>query len=189
MSTHPDIVQKGDPILSDTAKEVSYKEIASPHIQEIIARMKTAMHSQADAVAIAAPQIGESVRIFVVSDKVFTREGAHPDETHDDMVCINPEITKLSSKTAWMEEGCLSVRWWYGEVKRATNVTIRAYDEHGRLFTRGAGGLLAQIFQHETDHLDGILFDEKARALREQEPGAEEPVPEDIEAPPHTLTS
>ena len=69
-----------------------------------------------------------------------------------------------------MPEGCLSVRWLYGEVKRSTNATILAYDEKGEKFTRGAGGLLAQIFQHETDHLDGILFTDKARNLEEMSP-------------------
>ena len=62
-----------------------------------------------------------------------------------------------------MHEGCLSVRPLWGEVNRSLNATVTAYDEHGTKFTRGAGGLLAHIFQHETDHLDGILFIDKAR--------------------------
>lgn len=79
------------------------------------------------------------------------------------MVFINPEITKLSRKKIWVPEGCLSVRWLYGETSRADKATIRAYDEHGKLFTRGGSGLMAQIFQHETDHLNGILFIDHAR--------------------------
>ena len=59
-------------------------------------------------------------------------------------------------------EGCLSVRWLYGKVKRHTNVTIKYYDHTGKLHVRGAGGLLAHIFQHEIDHLDGVLFIDKA---------------------------
>ena len=69
-----------------------------------------------------------------------------------------------------MPEGCLSVRWLYGEVKRSTNATIRAYDEDGKVFTRGGGGLLSQIFQHEIDHLDGIIFTDKAKNLVELKP-------------------
>ena len=69
-----------------------------------------------------------------------------------------------------MDEGCLSVRWWYGGVERAEKTTIHAYDESGARFTRGASGLLAQIFQHETDHLDGVLFTDKAKGLREELP-------------------
>ena len=67
-------------------------------------------------------------------------------------------------------EGCLSVRWLYGKVSRATRASVRAYDEHGEPFTRGASGLLAEIFQHEVDHLDGILFIDKARDIRDIPP-------------------
>ncbi len=72
-----------------------------------------------------------------------------------------------------MPEGCLSVRWLYGEVERSTNATIEAYDENSVKFTRGAGGLLAQIFQHETDHLDGILFIDKARNIMDLPPDSQ----------------
>ena len=64
-----------------------------------------------------------------------------------------------------MHEGCLSVRPLWGEVNRSINATITAYDENGVKITRGAGGLLAHIFQHETDHLDGVLFIDKARNI------------------------
>src|SRR3989344_1981681 len=69
------------------------------------------------------------------------------------------KVIKASGKREEVGEGCLSVPDHYGIVSRAKNCTIRAYDEHGKLFERGAGGLLAQIFQHECDHLDGMLFD------------------------------
>ena len=64
-----------------------------------------------------------------------------------------------------MDEGCLSVRGKYGHVVRATNITVEALDESGKLFRRGAGGLLAQAFQHEIDPLDGTLFIDKATEL------------------------
>ncbi|MCF7865021.1 MAG: peptide deformylase [Candidatus Pacebacteria bacterium] len=89
----------------------------------------------------------------------------------DDLVFINPVLTKESKEKKWMEgEGCLSVRWVYGKVRRSTKVTIRAYDQFGRAFERGAGGLLAHIFQHEVDHLNGILFIDKAKDLEEVDP-------------------
>lgn len=89
----------------------------------------------------------------------------------DDLVFINPKITNYSKEKKWMEgEGCLSVRWVYGKVQRSTKVTIRAYNEHGKVFERGAGGLLAHIFQHEVDHLNGILFIDKAKDLEEVDP-------------------
>jgi peptide deformylase len=152
------------------------KDISSAPIKKIIKDMIKALDEQDDGVAIAAPQIGVSLRIFVVSGKIFD-EGFSSDDyvrdpknTHPDAVFINPEIIKLSREKKFMPEGCLSVRWLYGEVRRATRATVRAYDEHGKKFERGAGGLLAQIFQHETDHLDGVLFIDKARDVQEMKP-------------------
>ena len=168
------IIQKENKILRETAKPVAVKEIKGPKIQKILADMTEAMNSQNDSVAIAAPQIGVSLRIFIVSKKVFEipeKETSPMDNkmknTKDDLVFINPEIVKLSKKKEEMDEGCLSVRWLYGRVKRSTNITVRAYNEKGEQFTRGAGGLLAQIFQHEIDHLNGILFTDKAANIEE----------------------
>ena len=79
-----------------------------------------------------------------------------------DVVYINPEIKKLSRTKTRVDEGCLSVRYLYGKVERSEKATVTAYDENGHKFTRGGSGLLAQIFQHEIDHLNGILFIDKA---------------------------
>ncbi|KKT14778.1 MAG: Peptide deformylase [Parcubacteria group bacterium GW2011_GWC1_43_30] len=137
------------------------KSIGSKKIRDILYRMREALHAEEDGAAIAAPQIGESLRIFVVSKKITKTK---------DLVFINPEIIKASKKKKKVEEGCLSIRWLYGQVKRSEKVTIRAYGETGKQFERGASGLLAQIFQHEMDHLDGILFIDKAENLREIPP-------------------
>lgn len=160
-----EIVQNGDPVLRDIAKEVSIDKITSPEIKKVIKEMSEALATQDDGVAIAAPQIGYSYRIFVVAGKVLEND----EEVYKkkDMVFINPVIKKLSKKTTWLEEGCLSVRPFWGEVKRSLQATIEAYDENGNKFTRGASGLLAHIFQHETDHLNGILFIDKARNIVE----------------------
>lgn len=133
--------------------------------------MKKAMHGEDDAVAIAAPQIGVLLRIFIVSGKVFLskEEIAKKEEIKNlppDLVFINPELLRCSKKEKWTEEGCLSVRWLYGEVRRSEKATVRAYDESGKLFTRGASGILAQVFQHEIEHLDGKLFTDKARNIQ-----------------------
>jgi peptide deformylase len=162
------IVQNGEKVLREKAEEVPVKEIPSKKIQTVIIEMRKALLSQNDGVAIAAPQIGESLRIFVVSGRAFDIEDGTYNEDDKtpiakDLVCINPVITKLSRTKADMDEGCLSVRYLYGKVKRATKATVTAYDENGNKFTRGASGLIAQIFQHETDHLDGILFIDKAK--------------------------
>ncbi len=167
-----DIVQKDEPVLRKHATDVPEADITSPKIQKILKDMKEAMDSQEDGVAIAAPQIGVPLRIFIVSRKIFALmdhdgelEGVDIDTYHD-LVCINPRILKLSKKKAPLEEGCLSVRWYYGVVERSTQATIEAYNERGEKFTRGGSGLLAQAFQHETDHLDGVLFIDKAENLK-----------------------
>lgn len=171
-----DIVQKGDPVLREHAQEVPLNTILKPEIQTILSRMSEALATQKDGVAIAAPQIGEPLRIFVVSHKVF-QEYDEKDKPvppllteQDDRVFINPEIINISKKTDHLEEGCLSVRYWYGTVERARQATVRAYNKHGKEFTLGSSGLLAQIFQHEIDHLNGILFVDKAEDLHEVDP-------------------
>lgn len=162
------IVQSEEAVLRQRAKEVLIRDISSKKIQEVIREMKKALMSQDDGVAIAAPQIGESLRIFIVSGRAFDIEvGVYNEDDKrpisPDLVCINPVITKLSRDKADMDEGCLSVRYLYGKVKRAKKATVTAYDEYAKKFTRGGSGLIAQIFQHETDHLEGILFIDKAR--------------------------
>ncbi len=176
------IIQKENPVLRRRADEVPLEEIASAKIAKVVRDMRSALHTQADGVAIAAPQIGISLRIFVVAGRIFedsfrTGEPA-PESTapKEDLVFINPVITKLSKKKRWMHEGCLSVRPLWGEVERSVNATVEAYDETGKKIVRGAGGLLAHIFQHETDHLDGILFIDKARNVAAGEvPGEQQP--------------
>ena len=171
------IVQKEDPVLRGKAEPVNPKDFGTPALKKILDNMATAMEKEEDGVAIAAPQIGVPLRIFVVSHRAFEymdeeseRELHESGTPHEDqrvrranMVFINPVVTKLSRKRVWMPEGCLSVRWLYGEVSRAEKATVRAYDENGKVFTWGGSGLLAQIFQHETDHLDGALFIDTAR--------------------------
>jgi peptide deformylase len=163
-----DIINRDNPILREKAEKVPIVSISTPHIQTIIADMKEALAREDDGVAIAAPQIGQSLRIFVVSGKVLSQNT--PEKISDDLVFINPEILKLSKEKKMMAEGCLSVRYLYGNVERSTKATLRAYDEKGQLFERGGSGLLAQIFQHETDHLDGILFIDKAVDLEDLPP-------------------
>ncbi|KND47848.1 MAG: peptide deformylase [Parcubacteria bacterium C7867-006] len=173
------ILQRDEPVLRKIAENVPLGDIESPKIQNILKEMKEALDSQDDGVAIAAPQIGYALRIFVVSKKVesIMREEkigkiANESAVYDDkdLVFINPVIKKISKERKMVEEGCLSVRYLYGKVNRATKVKIEAYDEYGKKFERGGTGLLAQIFQHETDHLDGVLFIDKATDLEEIPP-------------------
>jgi len=169
-----EIVQKDAPVLREVAKPIPVKDINSKKIQSVIKRMKEALAKEDDGVAIAAPQIGESLRIFVVSGKVLRKDSGPEDHKPDDLVFINPEIVKVSRKKVEVEEGCLSVRWLYGKVERSEKATVSAYDERGEKFQAGGSGLIAQIFQHETDHLDGVLFIDKAKDLEELPPEKKE---------------
>jgi len=168
------IIQEGNKILRKISKEVPVLEIQSPKIKKIIADMNWALNSQGDGVAIAAPQIAISLRIFIISGKVFDDEFIKKGEINSkkryvpNLVFINPVITKISKDKKLMDEGCLSVRPIYGKVRRATRATVEAYDEKGKKFSMSGTGLIAHIFQHETDHLEGILFTDKAKDLREE---------------------
>lgn len=162
-----DIVQRDSPVLRQKAKLVPIEEITSTKIQSIIADMSAAMSEQKDGIAIAAPQIGVSLRMFVVSGRLLKQADKDYNGEVTNLVFINPKISKLSREKKEMEEGCLSVRWLYGKVKRSTRVTLHAYNEKGHKIERGASGILAQIFQHETDHVEGVLFTDKAEHVWE----------------------
>lgn len=153
-----------------TAEEVPVGEITSPKIVKVIKDMRAALASYKvdgfTGVAIAAPQIGVSLRIFLVEDMNVDKED---NEKLPTLVAINPRIVKLSKKQKVIGEGCLSVPNGYGKVKRSLRATIRAYDENGKEYERGGSGLLAQIFQHEVDHLDGILFVDRAEEVWDKE--------------------
>ena len=157
------LVPENHPALHTIAEEVTADDFADGTVAKIVKGLRQAIKTyDVDgyaAVAIAAPQIGISKRIFLVEDQ-SKREDALPT-----VIAINPKFTKLSKKTHEVSEGCLSVPDTYGIVRRHKNVIMQALDENGDEFERGAGGLLAQIFQHETDHLDGILFTEKAEKV------------------------
>lgn len=172
-----EIVQSENPVLREIAKEIPIEEITSPKIQKIISDMIVALNSQNDGVAIAAPQIAVPLRIFVISGKIFDEDfirgqgnidgNLYRKARHKDIVFINPIIKKMSKDKKLMSEGCLSVRPVYGKVRRATRVTVEAYNEKGKKFTKEGTGLLAHAFQHEYDHLDGILFTDKAKDMHE----------------------
>lgn len=168
------ILQKENKLLRKKSKPVDLSDIRKPEVKKVISDMKKMLAKEKDGVALAAPQIGVLLRIFVVSPKAFLidsklkkLEETNKTKKPEFRVFINPEIIKLSSDKEWMEEGCLSVRYIYGSVRRSKKVKIRAYDEKGKFFELGKSGLLAEIFQHELDHLDGVLFTDKAKDMIE----------------------
>ena len=169
------ILQKEDEVLRKVAKVVDDSLFGSDKLKKILADMSQAMVEQNDAVAIAAPQIGVSLRIFMIAGKIFDENfrrgtGLPKGQTskHKDLVFINPEILKMSTDKKSVPEACLSVRWLVGKTKRATRAKIEAKDASGQEFVYDASGLIAQIFQHETDHLNGILFIDHAKNIKDE---------------------
>ncbi len=159
------IFERGEDVLSKKAQEVPVDEITSKKFQDIIEKMKQVVLERDDALAVAAPQIGESWRITIISELAIKPELEKQKNELKLMVFINPEITKISKDKKKYPEGCLSIPGKFGEVERAEKVKVSAYNEKGEKFSRGASGLLAQAIQHEIDHLDGKLFVEKAKNI------------------------
>ena len=167
--------EEKNPALRKKAESIRVADIKSKHIQVLIKEMRALLAKEEYGVALAAPQVGETVRLFIVSGRALARGARNaPDEGSKktdasaplpDQVYINPEMTKVSRAKKEKHEGCLSVRGFWGTVPRAEKATVRAYDEHGKRFLRGASDFLAHIFQHEIDHLEGILYTDKATSV------------------------
>ncbi|MCA9361206.1 peptide deformylase [Candidatus Kaiserbacteria bacterium] len=157
------LVPENHPALHSIAEEITEQEFSDGTLTKLLKDMRSALKSYSVdgyvAIAIAAPQIGVSKRVFLIEDQSKDRDAI------PNLVAVNPKIVKTSKKTHLVGEGCLSVPDKYGEVVRYVNVTMRAHDETGKKYERGAGGLLAQIIQHEYDHLDGILFTDRAERV------------------------
>lgn len=147
------ILTYGTPSLRQPSKEVHK---ISKKVKDLVKDLLDTLYAQ-NGVGLAAPQIGENYRIFVID----TSSG---DEPLNPIVFINPKIIKKSGAFV-SNEGCLSFPEVYTDVRRYFNVTIKAIDNHGRPFLIEAkdGSLLAKAIQHEFDHLEGILFIDHAR--------------------------
>lgn len=157
------LVPENHPALHSIAEEFTPEEFTNGTVAKVLKDLREAIKTYKvdgfTAVAIAAPQIGVSKRMFIIEDQ--SKEA----DRLPTVIAINPRFVKVSKKTHVVGEGCLSIPDRYGLVRRSTNVTLEATDEKGVRYTRGAGGLLAQIMQHETDHLDGILFIDRAEKV------------------------
>ncbi|MBI2023737.1 peptide deformylase [Candidatus Giovannonibacteria bacterium] len=158
------ILQKDATILRKESDPVKEFKAAQP----IILQMAEAMFNEPDGIGIAAPQIGFSLRIFLVAEDVLFPERFEEEKkrTKNFITFINPSFTKLSRKKTKDVEGCLSVRGLYGDVSRPEKVSIEYSDESGKKKSRGAAGLFARVLQHEMDHLGGILFIDRARNIQ-----------------------
>lgn len=156
-------MERTSDVLRQIAVPVPLALIKTKKFQQLLLDLGDTLAVETDGVALAAPQIDVSRRLFIVSHRFLGNQT-------NNLICINPVLKKTSRQKVWLEEGCLSVRWLYGKTRRATKVTLEAYDERGQKFTRHASGLLAQVFQHEIDHLNGVLFTDQAKDLKELKP-------------------
>ncbi len=145
------IVQLGD----ETLRKKSFEVTAFDNkLHQLLDDMKETL-IKANGAGLAAPQVGVLRRVFVVMvDGVYYE-------------CVNPKIINQSGSHDG-EEGCLSVRGKYGFVKRPYSVTVKAFDRFGKPFTVNAQGFLARAFCHENDHLDGIIYIDKATNVQEE---------------------
>jgi peptide deformylase len=132
-----------DPVLKQKAKRV---RTIDGSIQKLIANMLETVRADPGRAALAAPQVGTSLRVIVIDIP-----GA------ENVVLINPEIVKRSGERS-VTEGCLSVPGYYGEIKRAKSVTVKGRDASGKEIRIKAAELLAQALEHEVDHLNGMLY-------------------------------
>lgn len=152
--------QEPDPVLREISRPVPLPDLGSAWVAKLVAGMTVVLATCVDGVALAAPQIGELWRVFIVGERASPKL----------LIFINPKIVRRSRKKIELIEGCLSVVNQFGTVKRHEQVTVEAYDQTGKKFTRHASGLMAQIFQHEIAHLDGKLFIDEAWDIHEVTP-------------------
>lgn len=161
MAVRP-VLRMGDPLLWRVAAPV--EEARAPAIQALIGDMFDTM-AALDGAGLAAPQIGESVRVVIFG---VTANPRYPDVAPvPTTVLINPliEVLGTTQEEAW--EGCLSVPGMRGLVPRYSHIRYSGLDENGRSFTREAQGFHARVVQHECDHLDGVLYPLRVRDLRQ----------------------
>lgn len=151
-------VQAGNPVIRAKAQKV--KLLLDKVNQQIITDLIDTMRA-GSLIGIAAPQIGKSMRVFAVEVKKNNLRKAAPVPLQ---IFINPEIVETSKKQVSDWEGCGSVANsnLFAKVMRPEKVTVRAFDKNGGKFELETSGLLARIIQHENDHLNGIIFTDKA---------------------------
>ena len=149
----------GHPVLRQTARSISPGDLKDPMMQRLINDMIDTMHEY-HGVGLAAPQIHEDLRLFValLDDD--------PGADSDAVVMVNPEIVQLSEEKAEGWEGCLSIPDIRGMVPRYTDIVVRALDRSGRKVELTLKGFPARVAQHETDHLDGVLFFDRMTSMQ-----------------------
>lgn len=163
------IVAYGDPVLK---KKAALIEKSYPNLKDLIDNMWETMYA-ANGVGLAAPQIGESIRLFVVDGSPFSGDNnldsVEKRELKDfKKVFINPQIISFSGPQEAFNEGCLSIPEVREDVMRQTTIEIEYYDEKFKYITEEISGIAARIVQHEYDHIEGILFTDRLGSLKKK---------------------
>ena len=165
------VARMGHPVLRAKARAVEPAEIVSPGFQALIDDLFATMREY-QGIGLAAPQVHESVRLFVAGLRTSKLTGTLSDDDEMPFIAlINPVITPVippgavspDTDTDW--EGCLSIPDIRGLVERPRSISVRAFNRQGRKIELEASGLPARVIQHETDHLDGILFFDRMKSL------------------------
>lgn len=168
------IVYIGDDVLRTKARRV---RDFNASLHQLLDDMMETMEDAA-GVGLAAPQVGVSERVVVIH--LPDDEEEYGEDAGARFELVNPEIIKASRETVNGVEACLSIPGYYGEVERAVEVVVRAQDRHGKEFRVRPRGWLARVFQHEIDHLDGVLYIDRTQEVWK---AGEEPEVESEAAP------
>jgi len=154
-----EVTLEPNPILHKKGRDLTVTELGTPEIKKLIKNMVETMYVK-DGVGIAAPQVAQSLQLCVIAKKFS------PLNKNEDLILVNPIWKKTSILKAWDVEGCLSIPEIYGEVKRYTKIKVQALNQFGEKIEFETTDFPARIVQHEVDHLNGVLFIEKARKLQ-----------------------
>jgi len=159
------VARMGHPVLRAPTRLLDASEVKSPRIQQLIDDMFETMHEY-QGVGLAAPQVHEGLRLFVAGFAPGPEDEDGERDRVPEMVLINPEISLVGSDTVEDWEGCLSIPDIRGKVTRARQIVARALDRRGKRIEVRASGFTARVIQHETDHLDGVLFLDRMQELQ-----------------------
>lgn len=163
------IVAYGDPVLRKVAVAI---DAAYPDLEKLISNMKETMYN-ASGVGLAAPQIGKAIRLFLIDASPFAEDDDLSEEERTvlksfNRVFINPKILEEEGEEWIFNEGCLSIPDVREDVSRQPKITIEYQDENFTIHTETLEGLAARVFQHEYDHIEGILFTDKLSTLKKR---------------------
>jgi len=162
--------KKEEKFLRKKTARFDFSKSNKKEINALIKQMREIM-TEAVGIGLSANQLGLNLRLFVAQIQATKLRSANSIVSEDQKfyAIFNPEIIKASKEKSLLEEGCLSVPGYYGEVERPEKITLVGQDRYGKKVKIKAWGLLAKVFQHEVDHLNGILFIDKAKNIQKIE--------------------